>query len=163
MGCPYGCLGFGDCVGACEFDAIDVVDGLAKVDYKKCVGCGACVEVCPRQIIELVPFKEESMLIVACSSMDKAKEVRSYCKVGCVGCGLCAKLEPTLFQMRQNLAAIDYEQYGRWVASEKAVEKCPRAAMMLVGEAGVQLASEALEAAQAAVGAKGSQSEAREA
>lgn len=160
MGCPYGCLGFGDCVRACDFDAIDMVDGLARVDYHKCVGCGACVQACPRQIIELVPFTEEAMLTVACSSVDKAKEVRSYCKVGCVGCGLCAKLEPTTFQMRQNLAAIDYEQYGRWAASEKAIKKCPRAAMVLVGQGGVRLAREALEEAQATPGATISQQDA---
>ena len=45
--CQYGCLGYGDCFDACDFDAIHVVDGLAKVDYEKCVGCGACVPKCP--------------------------------------------------------------------------------------------------------------------
>ncbi len=32
--CNYGCLGFGNCVKACPFDAIHVVDGIAKVDRK---------------------------------------------------------------------------------------------------------------------------------
>ena len=30
--CNYGCLGFGNCVKACPFDAIHIVDGIALVD-----------------------------------------------------------------------------------------------------------------------------------
>ena len=35
--CSYGCLGFGNCVKACPFDAIHVVDGIAKVDKEVCM------------------------------------------------------------------------------------------------------------------------------
>ena len=42
--CSYGCLGGGDCVEACKFDAIHIVDNVAKVDFDKCVACGACVD-----------------------------------------------------------------------------------------------------------------------
>lgn len=35
--CSYGCLGGGDCVEACKFDAIHIVDNVAKVDFDKCV------------------------------------------------------------------------------------------------------------------------------
>ncbi|HHI67791.1 MAG TPA: RnfABCDGE type electron transport complex subunit B, partial [Planctomycetes bacterium] len=38
QGCAYGCLGFGDCVEACSFEAVRVVEGLAEIDYEKCVG-----------------------------------------------------------------------------------------------------------------------------
>jgi len=134
MGCPYGCLGYGDCETACEFDAIRVIDGFAIVDYDQCVGCGACVKSCPRQLIELLPFKEDPMLVISCASLDKAKEVRRYCQVGCVGCGLCAKMAPNVFQMQQNLAVIDYENYGRGADSDQAIEKCPRAIMTFVGK-----------------------------
>jgi len=133
IGCPYGCLGYGDCEQACQFDAIRMVDTLAVVDYEKCVGCGACVNACPRQLIELLPLKEDPIMVIACASLDKAKEVRSYCKVGCVGCGLCAKLVPNMFQMQQNLAVIDYEKYADRKDCDKAMEKCPRAMMVYVG------------------------------
>lgn len=136
IGCPYGCLGMGDCVRACDFDAIHVVDGLATVDYDRCVGCGACVKACPRQLISLERMEQDPMLIIACSSLDKVKEVRSYCQVGCVGCGLCSKLAPTVFQVKQNLAVIDYQQYLPRCNDEtvqKAVDKCPRKAMVYVG------------------------------
>lgn len=133
QGCPYGCLGFGDCQAACAFDAIHVTDGLATVNYAKCVGCGACAKACPRQIIEMVPFQEDPLLVIGCSSLDKAKDVRGYCRVGCVGCGMCAKTLPTAFQMKQNLAVINYAQYGPRAEMDKAQAKCPRAMMVYVG------------------------------
>ena len=35
--CSFGCLGFGSCVSACQFDAIHVEHGVAVVDKEKCV------------------------------------------------------------------------------------------------------------------------------
>ena len=133
MGCGYGCLGGGDCQEVCEFDAMHVIDGLAIVDYDKCVGCGACVAACPRDLVERIPFGEDPLLVIACATRDKAKEVRGYCKVGCVGCGLCAKLAPTMFQIEQNLVTIDYEQYAPQEDRDKVTAKCPRAMMVYVG------------------------------
>ena len=45
-GCSFGCLGFGDCVKACAFDAIHInkETGIAEVDEEKCTSCGACVK-----------------------------------------------------------------------------------------------------------------------
>ena len=129
MGCPYGCLGYSDCAVACEFDAIHIIEGLAVLDYDKCIGCGACVKACPRELIELLPFSEDPMMVIACATRDKAKEVRGYCKVGCMGCGLCAKMAPNMFQMKQNLAVIDYEKYAPREERDKALGKCHRAMM----------------------------------
>ena len=44
--CGFGCLGCGDCVAACKFDAIHMnpETGLPEVDDEKCVACGACVK-----------------------------------------------------------------------------------------------------------------------
>ena len=41
--CAYGCMGLGSCVKACAFDAIHVVDGVAKVDTEKTGAWGKCV------------------------------------------------------------------------------------------------------------------------
>src|SRR3712207_46675 len=51
--CSFGCLGYGSCVSACKFDAIEIVDGIAKVNKDKCVACGACVSTCPKGVIDL--------------------------------------------------------------------------------------------------------------
>jgi H+/Na+-translocating ferredoxin:NAD+ oxidoreductase subunit B len=49
--CKTGCIGCGKCVKICKFDAIQVIDGLAVIDYDKCKNCAACVKACPRGII----------------------------------------------------------------------------------------------------------------
>jgi NADPH-dependent glutamate synthase beta subunit-like oxidoreductase len=52
--CEVGCLGLGDCVRACIFDAIKLgPEGYPVVDEIKCVGCGACERVCPKDIMEI--------------------------------------------------------------------------------------------------------------
>jgi len=49
--CRAGCIGCKQCERVCEAGAITVTDGLASIDYTKCVDCGKCVEKCPRHII----------------------------------------------------------------------------------------------------------------
>jgi homotetrameric NADPH-dependent glutamate synthase len=52
--CPVGCLGMGDCVKACAFDALAIgPNGYPVVDEIKCVGCGACEKACPKGIMEV--------------------------------------------------------------------------------------------------------------
>ncbi|AKJ64419.1 RnfABCDGE type electron transport complex subunit B [Kiritimatiella glycovorans] len=135
--CTYGCLGFGDCERSCPFDAIHVIDGLARVDYEKCTGCGACARVCPRNIIHMIPFKSERVMVVACSNHDPGKYVRQVCKVGCIGCGMCAR-KSDLFRVEDNLAHIDYDQYDPESMDEAqlALEKCPMNGILYIGEPG---------------------------
>ncbi len=50
--CQVGCLGMGDCVRSCNFDAIHMgPDGYPVVDLSKCVGCGVCEAACPKSIL----------------------------------------------------------------------------------------------------------------
>jgi ferredoxin len=41
------CLGCGQCVLVCEFEAIDSRYGLATIKRDQCVFCGVCVDFCP--------------------------------------------------------------------------------------------------------------------
>lgn len=126
QGCMYGCLGFGDCVAACDYDAIHIIDGLAVVDYEKCIGCAACARACPRNIIEMVDFESNAVVKVACSNQDDAKTVKSVCQVGCIGCKKCAKASP-VFLIEGNLAEVCYEKYDpeNLEDVQKAIEGCP--------------------------------------
>lgn len=93
--CAYGCLGCGDCVETCPYDAIhiDSVSGLPVVDFNKCVGCGRCVAACPRSIITLAPANTAgSRVWVACMNHDKGGIAAKECEVSCIGCGKCLKV-----------------------------------------------------------------------
>jgi electron transport complex protein RnfB len=105
--CRFGCIGFGDCVAACPFDAIHMGEnGLPVVIPEKCTGCGKCVSTCPRSIISLWP--EDRKVVIACSSRDKGGIARKACSVTCIGCGKCAKACPVEAITVENfLASID--------------------------------------------------------
>ena len=70
LACKFGCLGMGSCESECPFDAIHVKDGVAVVDDEKCVACGKCVDICPRHIIDLEPYKTKKHVSIPCSSKD---------------------------------------------------------------------------------------------
>ena len=131
--CHFGCLGFGDCTRACKFDALHIVDGLSTVNYVNCTGCGACAKACPRNLIQMVPFTQETMMTVACSSRESGKMTRSFCKVGCIGCGICAK-QSDLFTVADNLAKMNYESYAPSEATQAAMDKCPTGVIVYRGQ-----------------------------
>ncbi|NLK40374.1 MAG: RnfABCDGE type electron transport complex subunit B [Clostridiales bacterium] len=56
--CGIGCIACRICEKVCAFDAIKVIDNIAKIDYAKCTGCNMCVEKCPRNIIWSVERQE---------------------------------------------------------------------------------------------------------
>ena len=123
--CSYGCIGFGDCVKVCKFDALKMGEnGLPIVNKEKCVACGACVKECPKKLFKLVP--KEKKVHVLCSSKDSAKTVVKVCKVGCTACKMCEKacpVEGSAIHVNDNLAEIDYSKCTECGACVKA---CPR-------------------------------------
>lgn len=119
--CSYGCMGFGSCVKVCPFDAIHIINGIAKVDKEKCKACSLCVAECPSHLIELVPYSATQL--VQCSSKDKGKDVKAACSIGCIGCMLCVKVcEDDAIHVVENIAYIDQSKCSH---CGKCAVKCP--------------------------------------
>ncbi len=107
--CQYGCLSGGDCVEACQFDAIFMSDnGLPVVIEEACTGCGLCAKACPRNIIEIHPI--ERNVFVFCKSEDDPKTSKEFCKNACIGCGICARKSDGGIEMINYLAVIRYDK-----------------------------------------------------
>jgi Na+-translocating ferredoxin:NAD+ oxidoreductase RNF subunit RnfB len=133
-GCHYGCLGKGDCVDACDFEAIFMNEetGLPYVVDDNCTACGACVTACPNDIIELrKKNKKDRKIYVSCVNQDKGALARKVCKVACIGCGKCVKVCPfDAITMENNLAYIHSDLCK---LCRKCVEECPTHAIQEIG------------------------------
>ena len=121
-GCSFGCLGLASCARACPFGAIEMKDGLAIVHPNLCVGCGVCVETCPKNLIRLVTA--DAPVHVFCSSTEKGPVKRKVCSVSCIGCRKCVKVADE-DQMIINgfLIDVNYDNFPKDDIIEAA--KCP--------------------------------------
>ena len=90
--CSWSCLGYGDCMRACPFDAMVVRDDLIEVITSRCVACGCCISACPRGILQIVPQRARVMCF--CATKEKMKNVADVCSVGCINCLQCVKACP---------------------------------------------------------------------
>ena len=120
--CDYGCMGFGTCKDVCQFDAIDIIDGIAVINKDKCKACGKCISVCPNKLIEMIPYKAKYS--VECANKDRGPQVMKICKNGCIGCGLCAKECPKdAITLTDFVAHIDQDIC---VGCGLCAKKCPK-------------------------------------
>lgn len=128
--CSFGCLGLGDCVDSCDFDAIHMNPNtmLPEVVEDKCVACGACVKACPKTIIELRKKGPKSRRIfVSCVNKDKGGQAMKACKNACIGCSKCFKeCKFDSITIANNLAYIDHQKCR---LCRKCVSVCPTGAI----------------------------------
>jgi RnfABCDGE-type electron transport complex B subunit len=132
--CAWGCMGFGDCMRVCDFDAISMdAHGLPVVAPDKCTACNACVEVCPKDLFSLQPISHR--LWVACKSEAEGDVAQADCAVACTACGRCVADAPTgLMELKAHLARIDYSRNS--LASRTPIERCPTGAIVYFADNG---------------------------
>lgn len=135
--CKNGCLGLGDCVKVCVFDALHLgTRGIVEVNTEKCTGCGLCVSTCPKELFELYPRNRRIEL--SCVARDKGSVVRSTCMVGCILCRKCVSKCPAgAITWDGRTILIDHEMclaYGP-SCNEACVDICPSTILHRLGQA----------------------------
>ena len=104
--CKFGCVGLGSCARVCDAGAISIVDGRVVVDRAKCNGCKACQNVCPQNLVQMVP--PDASTFIPCASQLGEVNTRKICGYGCIGCGECADTCPEkAITMVNNIPVID--------------------------------------------------------
>lgn len=125
--CKNGCIGLGDCVRTCPFDAMQIgTDGIVDINSAACTGCGLCVAACPKKILELYPRSHRIEL--SCVAREKGPAVRSKCMIGCITCQKCVSKCPAgALSWDGTTIKIDHvacNAYGR-SCGEVCVDVCP--------------------------------------
>lgn len=122
--CAFGCIGLGDCVEACPFNALTMTDsGLPLVDKKKCVACGKCVKTCPKHLFRLIDAQTKGAIAMCSNKSDNKPQIRKDCSVGCFKCGMCARKCPQqCIDLSTGIPMIDYT---KCTSCGECVKACP--------------------------------------
>lgn len=101
--CTVGCIACLACERICPFEAIEVINNIAVINYDKCRVCGLCVSQCPTGTIiderEFAYIAEISDLCNGCTLCSRACPVDAISGVSkqkfivdpkkCIGCRIC--------------------------------------------------------------------------
>jgi Na+-translocating ferredoxin:NAD+ oxidoreductase RNF subunit RnfB len=130
--CSYGCIGFGDCVKVCKFNALsmNIKRGLPVIDLSKCTGCGLCITECPQSIIKAVPKDQKGMMVLCSNRSPNRQQAAKSCKISCIKCGQCVKQCPQkCIDLSSNIPVVDL---SKCISCGTCVEKCPTKVVKII-------------------------------
>lgn len=120
--CQYGCIGLGDCARACQYNAVSVCNGVARIEPTRCKGCSMCIKACPKHLISFIPAKKQA--VVRCTNCDKGAQTNKVCKIGCIGCMKCEKTcTHDAIHVKNFVAEVDPQ---KCTGCGECVDVCPR-------------------------------------
>ena len=66
------------------------------LDGRKCIGCGRCYKVCPRDVLDLIERGEELLADIDEDDLDDDQMMVMTIRNGgdCIGCGSCGRVCP---------------------------------------------------------------------
>ena len=68
---------------------------VTDIDPNKCIGCGRCYKVCPRDVLDLIDRGEEMELDDEDYDEDDTASVMTIKNAkDCIGCGACSRVCP---------------------------------------------------------------------
>ena len=72
-----------------------VPEFVTALDPKKCIGCGRCYKVCPRDVLDLIDRGEDMEMDDEDYDEDDTASVMMLKNAGdCIGCGACGRVCP---------------------------------------------------------------------
>lgn len=129
--CSFGCIGYGDCVEACQFGALFMgKDGLPVIDYEKCVGCARCARTCPKKLFVIVDGDKKGSVALCSNRSDNKTVIKKNCSFGCIKCGICVKKCPEkCLELVNGIPVVDYE---KCTSCGECIKACPDKVLELV-------------------------------
>jgi len=68
------CMACETCLDYCQFDALELENGIMCIDQASCVGCGVCVPACPEDALKLIRRPIEEILPIPRTEQDWMEE-----------------------------------------------------------------------------------------